>query len=624
MSMTLIVASRDVATERAAIDADVAGRTFVGAFAETVDRLADTNAIRWKRQGVWQALTWREYRQQVSEVALGLASLGLEPGQFTVIMARNRPEPMIADLATQHARGVPVFLYNTLAAEQVGYIAGHCAARVAIVEDRQFLKLLQSVRRELPHLQHVVLIDGEPAAEDAGWTMTWQDLRAAGRQVMADAPQRLDASRRQVGPEDLATVMYTSGTTGQPKGVMISQRNVLWQAGAAGRFNPPRQTERTISYLPLAHATGRWVDLWSHAVYGGTVHCCSDATQLFQYAAEVHPTVMVGVPRVWEKLHTALLAGIAAEPDSARRQMVEGAIQIGRQAARLQQRGVAVPAELAARVAQVAPIHGAILARVGLDECDRAFTGAAPIDPDIIEFFQAIGLPMTEAWGMTELTCAATGTPVGAARNGSIGLAGAGVEMRLANDGEILVRCGSVMRGYYKDAEATASAIDPDGWLHTGDLGAVDADGYYSVIGRKKDIIITAGGKNIAPAGIENLLQQHPLIGQTCVIGDRRPYITALLVLDAEGAPAWARQHQIEAGTLAELAEHPLVLAEIERAVEASNQHLSHVEQVKRYRLVAREWTAQSGELTPTLKRRRSVILERYAAEIDGLYSARN
>jgi len=223
---------------------------------------------------------------------------------------------------------------------------------------------------------------------------------------------------------------------------------------------------------------------------------------------------------------------------------------------------------------------------------------------------------------MTELTCAATGTPVGAARNGSIGLAGAGVEMRLADDGEILVRCGCVMQGYYKDPQATASTIDPDGWLHTGDIGAVDSDGYYSVIGRKKDIIIiTAGGKNIAPAGIENLLQQHPLIGQSCVVGDRRPYITALLVLDPEGAAGWARQHQIQASTLADLAEHPLVVAEVERAVESANQHLSRVEQVKRYRIMTREWTAQSGELTPTLKRRRSVILERYAADIDALYA---
>jgi long-chain acyl-CoA synthetase len=593
MSMTLVVASRDIAAERAAIDAEVAGRTFVGAFAETVDRLADADAIRWKdSSGSWQGLTWREYRQQVSEVAMGLVSLGFQPGEFTVIMARNRPEPMIADLGTQHARGVPVFLYNTLAPEQISYIAGHCEARVAFVEDRQFLALLQSVRHELPKLRHVVLIEGEPAAEDAGWTMTWTDLREAGRRLLTAEPRRFDSSWRQVRPDDLAAVIYTSGTTGQPKGVMISQRNVLWEAGAAARFNPPRPNARGISYLPLAHATGRWVDLWSHAVYGWTVHCCPDATQLFQYAMEVHPSVMVGVPRVWEKLHTALQAGLAAQPDLARL-IQAGSVEAGR----------------------------ALRARVGLDDCERAFTGAAPIDPAIIEFFQSIGLPMTEAWGMTELTCAATGTPEGAERNGTIGLAGAGVEMRLAEDGEILVRCGCVMQGYYKDPEATASTIDPDGWLHTGDIGAVDSDGYYSVIGRKKDIIITAGGKNIAPAGIENLLQQHPLIGQTCVVGDRRPYITALLVLDPDGASVWARQHQIQASTLAELAEHPLVVGEVERAVQSANQHLSRVEQVKRYHVVTREWTAQSGELTPTLKRRRSVILERYAAEIDAMYA---
>jgi long-chain acyl-CoA synthetase len=618
--MTLAVAPRDVAAERAAIEATIAGRTLVGAFADTVERLGAAEALAWKEDGAWRALTWLEYRQAVAEVALGLVGLGLQPHQFTVLMSRNRPEPMIADLGTQHARGVPVFLYNTLAPEQVAYIAGHCDARVAFVEDRHFLGILRQVKDQLPQLEHVVLIEGEPEPGDDGRTMTWAELRAAGRRALAAEPSAFDALWRQVRPDDLAAVIYTSGTTGRPKGVMISQRNVLWEAGASEGFNPARPGERIISYLPLAHATGRWVDLWSQVVFGTTVYCCPDPTQVFHYALEVHPTVMVGVPRVWEKLYAALQAGIAAEPDAGRRQAVEWAIGVGRELVRRRQAGLEPTPDLAEQAPRAAAICQALRAKVGLDACERAYTGAAPIDPGIIEFFQAIGVPMSEAWGMTELTCAATGAPAAAQRNGTIGLAGHGVEMKLAEDGEILVRGGCVMQGYYKDPEATAATIDADGWLHTGDLGSVDADGYYQVIGRKKEIIITAGGKNIAPAAIEYLLQQHPLIGQALAIGDRRPYVAALLVLDGEVAPLWARQHGLGELSLAQLSEHPRVLEEVQRAVDEANTHLARVEQVKRFRLLPGEWTTQTGELTPTLKRRRDVIIDKYARDVEDLY----
>jgi long-subunit acyl-CoA synthetase (AMP-forming) len=618
--MTVVAETRDVAAERAAIDAHIAGKTLLDAFASTVERLQDTAAIKWKQDGEWRTLTWREYRQAVAEVALGLARLGLEPGQFTLVLARNRPEPLIADLATQHARGVPVFLYNTLAPEQAAYIANHCAARIAFVENRQFLRTLEAVRDQMPNLRLVVLLDDDAAAEDTGWTITWTSLRAAGRAALDQWPDAFDQTWRQVKPDDLAALIYTSGTTGRPKGVMITQRNVLWEAAAVGQMTPPRPDERTISYLPLAHATGRWLDLWSPAVYGGTVHCCPDPTQLFGYALEVRPTGLAGVPRVWEKLHAGLMAGIGAEADPARRQAIEWAIDVGRQVVRLRQHGAEIPEGLAAQASQAAPICKALLGRVGLDRCERTATGAAPIDPDIIEFFQALGLSMIEAWGMSELTCAATGNPSDACRNGTIGVPAAGVEMRLAEDGEILVRAGCQTPGYYNDPQATAEALDADGWLHTGDLASVDDDGYYRIVGRKKELIITAGGKNIAPAAIENLLQQHPLIGQACALGDRRPYINALLVLDPERAPTWAREHEIGAASLADLATHPAVLAEVQRAVDAANTHLSRAEQVKRFMLLPNEWTALSGELTPTLKKRRAVILERYASEIESLY----
>ena len=611
----------DVATARAEIEAEVDGRTLPSAFADTVERLGDAEALKWRTSEGWRALTWREYREAVAEVSLGLRSLGFGPGQFLLLWSRNRPEPQIADLAALHARGCPVTLYNTLAPEQAAYIANHCEATMAVVEDRGFLAKLEAVRAELPNLRRVVLLEGEPeAGED--WLTTWEAVRAAGRAEAERSPHAFEESWRQVSPDDLATLIYTSGTTGPPKGVMLPQRNVLYLAAANNRVVAlSDEGARLISYLPLAHVTGRYVDHWSMLVNGGAVYFCPDPTRLFEFALEVRPTVLVGVPRISEKLHAGLAAAIAADPDAARRQAVEGAIEVGRQVVRLRQQGQEPPAELAAAAERARPVGRAILTRVGLEECEQAFTGAAPLDPGIIEFFQALGMSMTEGWGMTELTCAATITSMDRVRNGTVGYAYPGMEVRIADDGEVLVRGPIVMAGYYKDPQRTAEAIDADRWLHTGDIGTMDADGYVKIVDRKKELIITAGGKNISPANVEHLLLQHLLIGQACVIGDRRPYVTALLVLDAEMAPVWAKQHGIEPASPAELSRHPEVLAEVQRAVDAANEHLARVEQVKRFTVLPVEWTPLSGELTPTLKMRRRVIVDRYGAEIEAMYA---
>jgi long-chain acyl-CoA synthetase len=610
----------DVAAQRAEIDAEVDGRTLPGVFADTVARLGDAEALKWRTGDGWRSLTWRQYREAVAEVSLGLRALGFGPGQFVLLWSRNRPEPQIADLAALHARGCPVSLYNTLAADQAAYIANHCEATVAVVEDRGFLAKLEAVRDRLPGLRRVILLEGEPGP-DEDWLTTWDAVRAAGRAEAERSPNAFDESWHQVTPDDLATLIYTSGTTGPPKGVMIPQRNVLWLGAANNRVLPPREEGgRSISYLPLAHATGRTVDHWLAVLNGGTVHFCPDPSKLFEFAAEVRPTVLVGVPRIWEKLHAGLTAAVAADPDAARRQAVERAIEVRRQVVRMRQQGQEPPAELAAGAERALPVARAILARVGLEECEQAVTGAAPLDPGIIEFFQALGLSMTEGWGMTELTCAATITSMDRVRNGTVGYAYPGIEVRLDDDGEVLVRGPIVMAGYYRDPERTAEAIDAGGWMHTGDIGTMDADGYVKIVDRKKELIITAGGKNISPANVEHLLLQHPLIGQACAIGDRRSFVTALLVLDAEMAPVWARRHGIEAASAAELAGNAEVLAEVQRAVDAANEHLARVEQVKRFTVLPAEWTPESGELTPTLKMRRRVIVDRYGAEIEAMY----
>jgi long-chain acyl-CoA synthetase len=367
---------------------------------------------------------------------------------------------------------------------------------------------------------------------------------------------------------------------------MLTHRNVCYSAAALLSVLPASEFAdeagiRTISYLPMAHVAGRLTDHWVPMTHPASVAFCPDAAQLFDIAPHIRPTMLNGVPRVWEKLQTALLSVMAAKPEATAR---------------------------------------TLLAMVGLDACRLLASGAAPIGPEVIKFFQALGLPMVEAWGMTELSGAATISHPSRALPGTVGTAVPGLELTIADDGEILVRGPVVMRGYYRDLSGTAESVDSSGWLHTGDVGTLDADGRLRIVDRKKELIITSGGKNISPAAIEALLQRHPLIGQACAIGDRRNYVTALLVLDSEAAAAWARRHGIASADLAELAAHPQVLEEVKRGVLAANEHLARVEQVRRFILLPTEWTVATGELTPTLKRRRRVIAGLYAREIDRLY----
>jgi long-chain acyl-CoA synthetase len=578
-----------VAAERAAIEAEIAGTTLLTAYAETRDDARDVQAHRWLEDGQWRSLTYGQAHQRVRDLALGLGVIGLRPGEFAVIWSRNRSEATIADYAVMHARGVPVFIYNTVTAEQAAYIAGHCEAAVAIVE-REFLDKLMSVWGKLPKLRQVVVIDG-----DCDGAIGWRQLLSLGHLEAERSPGLFDETWRQVRPEDLATLIYTSGTTGQPKAVMLTHHNVRYYQLATLRVIPLEEQSdedgnaRLISYLPMAHVTGRSVDHWGAMARPVTLNYCPDAVKLFEVAAQVHPTALVGIPRVWEKLYAALSNALPDVSPEAVRKMPDDAR------------------------------HG-VLTFIGLDQCRVATSGAAPIDPAIIEFFQALGVPLTEGWGMSELSNAATLAAPGRSRNGAVGKAFPGMELRIAGDGEVLVRGPLVMHGYYKDPERTAEAVDADGWLHTGDIGELDADGFLRITDRKKELIITSGGKNVSPALVEYELQRHPLIGQACAIGDRRNFVTALLVLDPDVAPAWARARGVEAASLAQLADNPEVIAEVERAVAEANSHLARVEQVRRFRLLPNEWTAETGELTPTLKRRRRVIVDRYASEIDQLY----
>ena len=579
----------EIAGERAAIEAEVEGSTLLSAYADTVATAGDTVAHRWLEDGQWRSLTYRQVREQVRNLALGLGAIGFRPGEFAVIWSRNRSEATIADYAVMHARGVPVFIYNTVSAEQAAYVAGHCEASVAIVE-REFLPKLRSIEGQLPKLRRIVLIDGE-----ADGVVGLPEVLGLGRAEAERSPGLFDETWRRVTPDDLATLIYTSGTTGRPKAVMLTHANARYYQQTVRRVIPPQEWKdddgdiRGVSYLPMAHVTGRSVDHWAAMADAATLAYCPDALRLFEIVPQVHPTLLIGVPRVWEKLYAGLSTALPDASPAAVRAMPEQA-------------------------------RKGVLARIGLDRCRLATSGAAPIDPAIIEFFQALGLPITEAWGMSELSNAATLAAPGRQPNGRVGKALPGMELRIADDGEVLVRGPLVMRGYYKDPERTAEALDAEGWMHTGDIGELDADGFLKITDRKKELIITSGGKNVSPAQIEYELQRHPLIGQACAIGDRRHYVTALIVLDPEVTPKWARARGIEAPSLADLALHREVLAEVERGVAEANSHLARVEQVRKFKVLPNEWTAQTGELTPTMKRRRRVIVERYAREIEQLY----
>ena len=610
--------TKDISAVAAAIDKKVEGKTVCSMFAETCARQPDMDALRWFDGTVWRSLTWSAYRERVRNLTLALKARGFGRGQFALILARNVPEHLIADLAIVHAGGAAISVYNTLAPEQIEYLANHSEASIAFVEDAAFLAKLLAIRDRLPHLKQVILIRGTIASD---WIGSWDSLLQDGATIADREPRAFEDAWRSVTPEDLAALIYTSGTTGPPKGVMYSHRNVTWTSESGWTSLEVTSPLRQVSYLPLAHIAERYASHWGSLYRGDLIYLCPDQAQLVAALHEARPTFFLGVPRVWEKFQAALMAGVAAEPDSGKREAVMAAIAGARQRAVMKRDGQQPPAELEAAVGRAQPLFPLLLSKLGLDQCRLAVTSTAPIALDVHEFFAAIGLPLVEVWGMSELTGPGTVVPPDAPRMGTVGTALRGTEVALASDGELIARGGNVMVGYYKAPEQTAETIDASGWLHSGDIATVDEDGYFKIVDRKRELIITAGGKNISPAGLESLIKHNPLIGQAVVIGDRRRFISALIVLAPDTATAWARAHGVEAASLADLARHPAMIEAVRAALDAVNTHVSSVEQIKRFTILEREWTADSEELTPTLKVKRRVVDRKYIAEIDAMYA---
>jgi long-subunit acyl-CoA synthetase (AMP-forming) len=493
-------------------------------------------------------------------------------------------------------------VYNTSSPEQVEYVVGDAGNRV-IVTEQAFLDTVLAARDKIDDLEHVVVIDGE-APEG---TISMAELEAMG-----DTDFDFEAAWRAVEPEDVLCLIYTSGTTGPPKGVQLTHGNMVavWQACDAVQAIKPGG--RIISFLPSAHIADRWAALYAQMFYGSCVHCCPNPREMVVYSIEVKPTVWGGVPRIWEKLKGALEAGIAAEADQAKREATEAALEIGRRRARAYMDG-GVPDELQAEWDHAdEQVLSKIRALLGLDEVESFVVGAAPTPPEVLEFFLALGIEIRETWGMSETSAITTLNPPGRVRVGTVGPPIPNTEVKLAEDGEVMVRGPQVMKGYRNLPEKTAEALTGDGWLLTGDIGEFDEQGYLRIVDRKKELIINAAGKNMSPANIEAKLKAaSTLIAQAVAIGDNRPYNVALIALDPESLAARGAT-----------AEDPAIAEEIAQAVEAANARLSRVEQIKRYEVLSGEWLPGGEELTPTMKLKRRPIERKYEAEIEALYAA--
>lgn len=621
--VTMIEADAEVLLARREIEAAIGGRTLISSLAATAAAHGKEPAYsdRHGAESSWRTMNWRTVREMTLDVAAGLIAVGVEPGERVCIMARNCIEHVIADSGAMHAGAVPVSVYLTLAPEQVVWYARHAAPSVVVLEGSDQLarwSIALADPQVVANLRAVIVIDAACAGEHRSWDKFAEDGQWARHFSSAALGRRMVAVR----PDDPATILYTSGTTGDPKGVVLTHHNILYEVEAARVAADFTRPGITVSYLPLAHVAERLLGLYVPQVQSGHVHLIGDPAELVSALAEVRPTRFFGVPRVWEKIMTGVSARLSAETDEQRRAAVAAAMQAGRAHVESRQVGESTSPEVEQRFAQCdAAVLAPIRALLGLDRAEWTVSAAAPMPLEVANFFAGLGLAILDVYGMSETTASVTAGTPSRFRLGTVGRPLPGIELRLADDGEIFTRGPVVTPGYLDNPGATAALIDADGWVHTGDIGELDDHGMLRVIDRKKELIVTSSGKNIAPSIVENHLKESPLIGHAMVVGDSRPYLVALLTLDAEIAPLVAARMGIDNTDIAALAEDPRILAAVQEAVDAANARLSRPEQVKRFQVLSREWTAESEELTPTLKLKRRVVNAKYAERVAQMYA---
>ena len=598
-----------------------AAETTPGVFQQTAARRPNRVAMRQKTLGLWQDISWQTYFDQVRRLGSALIGLGLEPGDRVGIIGDNCPEWVWADVAVQCAGGVAVGIYATNAWPQVQFIVNHAEATFLFVENEEQLDKWLMFRDEAPTLRKVIVwdLEGLQQFEDPMVT-TFEALMAEGARALAEAPDALAERMHQIKPDDLAVLIYTSGTTGPPKGAMLTHRNVTWMARAVTEDNPIAGDDEVLSFLPLCHIFERLFSVFVHITHGYVVNFVEKPDTVTDNMIEVSPTVGYAVPRVWEKYASAATIRMS-DATWFKRTAFGLALAVGRKRADRVMHFQPLPAHLKLLFALA---HFAVLRklkkRMGLDRIRIAYSGAAPIAPDVLHFFQAIGVNLVEGYGQTEgtgVTCISRADRV---KFGMVGPALPGAVVRIAEDGEILVKSPGVFKGYYKDAEATTKTLQ-DGWLFSGDVGELDEDGYLRITDRKKDIIVTAGGKNITPQYIENKLKASPYINDAVVIGDRRKYLTALVMIDEDNVVKYAQDHKIQFATYKDLAQDEDIRKLIQTEVDRVNDQVARVENVRKFAILPKKLYEEDGEVTPTMKVKRKYVHKAFHDLIEAMYA---
>lgn len=560
-----------------------------------------------RENGTWTSTNWKTYAGEVSQVGRALIALGFEPGQTTCILGFNRPEWVITDLATMGIGGAPAGIYTTSSPSEVAYIVSHAEAPVILCEDVGQWEKVKAERANLASLKHVVMMKGAPTIDD-DMVLSWEEFVAKGdavdEQAYLDRVHALEA-------DALATLIYTSGTTGPPKGVMLSHNNLAWTAGRAIEIVKTTPNDCALSYLPLSHIAEQMFSIHTPITTGSRVYFAESIEAVPENLKEVQPTVFFGVPRIWEKFHAGISAKLQ-EATGVKAKLVKWAMKVGWKANKTANGTKDFQYRLANKL-----IFSKLKPAIGMGNARVCVSGAAPIAREVLEFFASLDLIVLEVYGQSEDTGPTSFNLPDNYRFGSVGPALAGVTVKIADDDEILVQGPNVFLGYYKDQDATNATLI-DGWLHSGDLGAFDKDGFLNITGRKKDIIITAGGKNITPKNLEAGIKNHPLVDEAVVIGDRRKYLTALVTIDAEAGPAWAKENGEDPGALNESQK---LRASIQQHVDEMNTHFARVEQIKKFTILHRNLSIEDGELTPTLKVKRAKVYDHFADDIEQMYA---
>ena len=629
-------------SQESLITSAIEGKTLIDFIDRNANDYGDYPALNTpanKEYSAWDSISWSEYRETSKALAAGLMELGLKPGDTAFIMSNNTKEHNIADLGIVYTGATPSTLYKQLKFSQIEYVANLMEAKVAIVGDLELFEEVNKAKKECINLEAIVLINGYEEKKDLDYVYSYHELIEKGREINSSDSSKLEEATATITPDSLACLIFTSGTTGKPKGVMISHKNVLWTIESLfGQMIPASMHPRIVSYLPMAHIAARAGDHYQAIYRVGQIFPVPILEDMRDALPTIKPSVFLAVPRVWEKFKAGLETRIEENP---KKDLIAKAIANGLEKVEYEQKGESVPLMVKIKDAVFSKlVFSKFKEGLGIMDTEYFVTAAAPMNKDVHKWFHAIGIDVTEIYGMTEDTGPATiGIPGGAVETfskklksegidvpkvlnpiGKVGIPIPGTEVKVEEDGELCLKGNHVTQGYFKAEEETKETFDSEGWLHTGDLAEIDNSGYVKIIGRKKEILITSAGKNIAPVEVEDLIKPHQLIGQVCVVGDGKKYLSALVVLDGDGgAEAWASDNGMEY-SIESMASDPKVVDAIQKQVDEANSQVAQVQQIKKFVVLEKEWTDSSGELTPTLKLKRNVIAEMYSDEIESMY----